>query len=165
MNRVRIALFKDRAAAKPIHERLLQAGIAAEIHDEIWLARLWFVSKHSAGIRVEVPAWLSKKAVHLVLTWDAAEGALRAAMHCPECNSLRVDYPQFTRKSLFTNVALGLVAALGLVDKEYYCEDCHHTWPMPRATPRGARGHLAPNYFIEGLPQKQLCVTIGKSAA
>jgi hypothetical protein len=162
MNRVRIALFKDWTAAKPIHERLLQAGIAAELHDEIWLARLWFVSKLSAGIRVEVPSRLSKRAVQLVLTWDAAEGALRDAIHCPECNSLRVDYPQFTRKSLVTNVALGLIAALGLVDKEYYCEDCHHTWPMPPATPRDARGHLAPNYFIEGLPQKQPRVTIGK---
>ena len=148
MNRVRIALFKDRAAAKPIHERLLQANIAAEIHDEIWLARLWFVSKLSAGIRVEVPACRSKRAVQLVLTWDAAEGALRAAIHCPECNSLRVDYPQFTRKSLVTNLAIGLIAALGLVDKGYYCEDCHHTWPIPRATPRRAREHLAPNYFI-----------------
>jgi hypothetical protein len=100
-----------------------------------------------------------------MLTWDAAEGALRAAIHCPECNSLRVDYPQFTRKSLVTNVALGLIAALGLVDKEYYCEDCHHTWPMPRATPGAARGHLAPNYFIEDLPQKQLRATNGKGAA
>jgi hypothetical protein len=165
MNRVRIALFKDRAAAQPIHERLLRAGIAAEIHDEIWLARLWFVSKLSAGIRVEAPVCLSKRADHLVHTWDAAEGALRGAIHCPECNSLRVDYPQFTRKSLVTNLALGLIAALGLVDKEYYCEDCHHTWPMPRATPRRARGHLAPNYFIEGLPQHPLGLIIGKSGA
>ncbi|HWX20706.1 MAG TPA: c-type cytochrome [Candidatus Binatia bacterium] len=153
MNRIRVALFNDRAAAEPIRQHLLRAGIPAELHDELGLASLWFVSKSSAGVRVEVPARLSEMARQLLLAREAAEGALRAAIRCPECGSLRVDYPQFTRKSLFTNLAIGLIARLGLVEKDYYCEDCHYAWPKQHSRPLRARAHLAPNYFIEDFPR------------
>src|SRR5216684_9327815 len=165
INRVRVAIFANRAAAEPIRQHLMQAGIPAEIHDELWLARLWFVSKRSAGVRVEVPARLSERASQLLLAWEAGEGALRAAIRCPECNSLQVDYPQFTPKSFFTNVALGLVAELGLVEKDYYCESCHYAWPKQRVKPQRNRGHLAPNYFIEGFPQSELRRGAGKHIA
>jgi hypothetical protein len=160
MNRDRVALFNDRAAAEPIRQRLLLAGIPAEIHDELGMARLWFVSKRSIGVRVEVPVRLSETAQQLLLTWEAAEGALHAAIRCPECRSLRVDYPQFTQKFFFPNLAIGLLAALGLVEKDYYCEACHYMWPKPSATPGRARVHLAPNQLIEGVPQTELLVTV-----
>src|ERR1039457_6724780 len=92
MNRARVALFNDRAAAEPIRRRLLQAGIPAEIHEQLGLARLWFVSKRSAGVGVEVPGRLAETAHQLLRTWDNAEGALSGAIRCPECKSMRVDY-------------------------------------------------------------------------
>jgi mono/diheme cytochrome c family protein len=141
MNRVCVALFNNRAAAEPIRQRLLQAGIPAEVHEELGLARLWFVSKHSAGVGVEVPGWLAETAHQLLLTWDSAVGALGGAIRCPECKSLRVDYPQVTRKSISTNLVIGLLAGLGLVEKDYYCEDCHCMWPKLRATPSPNRCH------------------------
>ena len=49
---------------------------------------------------------------------------------------MRVDFPQFTEKSFITNLAIGLVAGLGLVEKDYYCEHCHCMWPKPAATLR-----------------------------
>jgi hypothetical protein len=58
MNKVRVATFINRAKAEPILIRLLQAGIPAEIHDGLRLARLWFVSKRSvdAGYVVNGPS-------------------------------------------------------------------------------------------------------------
>src|SRR5437867_11806898 len=103
MNRIPIAMFSDRAKAEPLQKRLGDAGVRAEIHDELRLEKLWFVSKSAAGVRLEVPAGQFERAYQLLLDWDAAEGALRDAIRCPECESLRVDYPQFTRKSLLTN--------------------------------------------------------------
>jgi len=131
---VRVALFDDRAAAGPIRQRLSHSGIPAEIQDEPGLARLWFVSKLSAGVRVEVPARLSEMAQELLLAWDN-DDALSAAIRCPECKSLQVDYPQITRKSFTTNLLIGLLTGLGLVEKDYYCEHCHCMWPKPGATP------------------------------
>jgi hypothetical protein len=65
-----------------------------------------------------------------------------------------VDYPQFTRKSLLTNVAMGLIAELRLVEREYYCEDCHFTWPKEGNKRSAERPHIAPYYFIEGIAQR-----------
>src|SRR5436189_2592098 len=153
MNRIPISLFCDSAGAEPIQRRLAQAGIAAEIHDELRLEKLWFVSKPDCGTRLEVPADQFERAEQMLVAWDAAEDALHDAIHCPECKSLRVDYPQFTRKSLLTNVAMGVAANVGLVEKEYYCEDCHFTWPKEGSKPRRDRPHMAPYYFIDGVEQ------------
>src|SRR4051812_2299857 len=120
MNRIAVAIFPNRAAAEPLQHRLVESGVQAEVHDELRLEKLWFVSKPQAGARLEVPAPQYERAHQLLLSWDAAEGALRRAIRCPECKSLRVDYPQFTRKSLLPNVVMGLSAAVGLVEKEYY---------------------------------------------
>ena len=132
MNRIRIALFTDRAAAEPIQRRLVLAGFPAEIHDTPWRARLWFVSAHAGGARIEVPLALAETAVELLLSWDAEEGILQSAITCPECNSLAVDFPQCTHNFFFPNLVIGPIAALGLVEEEYYCEVCHHMWPRPR---------------------------------
>jgi hypothetical protein len=153
MNRTPIALFNDRTKAEPIQRRLADAGIPAEIHDELRLEKLWFASKHACGIRLEVPADQFERAEDMLVNWDTKEGALRDAIHCPECKSLRVDYPQFTRKSLLTNLAMGIAANVGLMEKEYYCEDCHFTWPKEGTRPRRNRPNMAPYYFIEGVDQ------------
>jgi hypothetical protein len=150
MSRIRVALFIDEAGAEPVRRRLVRAGIPAEIHYEPSVARLWFVSKLGGGIRLEVPANHSERSSRLLLEWDAVNGLLHNAIRCPECRSLRVDFPQFTDKSLFTNLVMGLIAVLRLVEREYYCEDCHCMWPKPSTKLGHARRNMAPNYFIEG---------------
>jgi len=156
MNRIPIATFNHRAKAEPLAQRLVAAGVPAEIHDELRLEKLWFVSKPAAGVRIEVPAHQFERACQLLLSWDVAEGALREATRCPECKSLHVDYPQFTRKFLIPNLALGLLAAMHAVEKEYYCQDCHYTWPKEGAKRSALRPHSAPYYFIEGIEQTGL---------
>lgn len=151
MNRIPVALFQSRAQAEPVQQRLAQAGVAAEIHEELWLQKLWFVSKQSAGVRLEVAAEHFGRAEALLHSWDTPAGALAEAVRCPECKSLLVDYPQFARHSIITNIGLGLAAEVGLVEKDYYCEHCHYTWPKEDSRPARIRTHLAPYYFIEGI--------------
>ncbi|HSU54074.1 MAG TPA: hypothetical protein VLT36_08465, partial [Candidatus Dormibacteraeota bacterium] len=103
--------------------------------------------------RLEVPAEQFERAENLLLQWDSTEGACSEAIRCPECRSLRIQYPQFTRKSLMTNFFLGMAAELHLIDREFYCEDCHFTWPREGTRPSRARPHSAPYYFIEGVPR------------
>jgi hypothetical protein len=153
MNRVAIATFPNRAQAEPAQRRLAQAGIPCEIHDELRLEKLWFVGKPAAGVRLEVPAEEFERAYSQLQEWDTTEGALRDAIRCPECKSFRVDYPQFTRKSFLPNLVMGLGAAVGVVEKEYYCEDCHYTWPKEGTRASLLRPHMAPYYFIEGVEQ------------
>ena len=121
-NNITLATFNQAVAAQPLVARLWEAGIRAEIHDESKLERLWFVRKPLAGVRIEVHADDFEKAARMVREWDAADHALHDAVCCPECGSSRVEYPQFTRKFVTPNL-VGLLAAVGLVEKEFYCQD------------------------------------------
>ena len=156
MNRMPVALFSNRAKAEPVQKRLVESGVQAEIHDELRLEKLWFVSKPSTGVRIETPADQYERVCQLLYDWDAADGALRDAIRCPECKSPRVDYPQFTRKFLIPNLALGLFAALGAMEKQFYCQDCHFTWPKEGTKQSKLRPNMGPYYFIEGVEQTTL---------
>ena len=153
MNRTTVAIFGTRSKAEPLQQRLVQAGIPAEIHDELHLQKLWFISKDRTGARLEVPSDQFERAYQLLLDWDAAEGLLRDAVRCPECKSLRVQYPQFTRKSLIPNLVVGTLAAIGQIEKQYYCDDCHYTWPKQGTKPSALRPNMSPYYFIDGVEQ------------
>jgi len=156
MNGVPIVLFNDRAKAQPIRQRLIESGINAEFNDSPTLPKMWFVSRRTAGVRLEVPEEQFATAEQLLLDWHESEGALRDAIRCPECGSLRVEYPQYAKTSLLTNLALGLVASIGFVEKNYYCEDCHFTWPKQGIRKRRDRSHLAPFYFMDGIERTNM---------
>jgi hypothetical protein len=153
MSRTAVVLCSRRMAAESVKERLATAGVHAELQEHFGLQRLWFVARKSAGTRVEVDGPDLERACHLLQQWGADPSALPGVIRCPECRSLRVAYPQFASHSVLTNLALGIVAELGLVEKDYYCEDCHYTWPREGQRPRRQRSHLGPYYFIEGIDQ------------
>ncbi len=150
MNAITVATFNQRAEAEPLKQRFAAANIAAEIHDESTMERLWFVREPLASIRLKVPSDKYEESRQLLGAWDA-NGALRHAVRCPECGSSRIEYPQFTRKFFLPNI-LGLLSALGILQKKFYCDDCQFTWLKAGHKISPARPHLAPYYFIEGIP-------------
>lgn len=153
MSWMAVALFNNRENAEAGGRLLAGEGFNPRVRGEGWLQVFWFVSKRAAGVWLEVPADQLERAKQRLLDLNGDLGVLRKAVRCPECGSLRVDYPQFARHSLLTNLALGVAAEVGLVEKEFYCEKCHYTWPKDGHKPRRNRPHLAPYYFIEGIEQ------------
>lgn len=128
MNMVTVATFNEPEQAAPLKTRLELAGIPAQIHDERNLQKYWFMSEPLAGIRLRVDRSDYETTIQLLESWDLADAALSQAVHCPECRSSRVEYPQFTRK--FISPALyALFCKVGLFEKKFYCEECHYTWP------------------------------------
>jgi hypothetical protein len=89
------------------------------------LTKLWLASRKVRLTLLEVPAAESERACQLLHDWDVAEGVLFDAIRCPECKSLRILYPQFTRKFFLPNLAMGMAASIGLVEKTYYWEHFH----------------------------------------
>jgi hypothetical protein len=153
MEKIAIALFPDREKAEQLSQRLTEAGLKPEIHKhELLLEKLWHVHK-SHPVRVEVPSNQFELAEELVCHWDA-QGGLADAIHCPECGSLRVQYPQFAHKAVIPNILVGVLATFG-AEKDFYCEDCHYTWPKEGSKISPSRPHGAPYYFIEGVPQRK----------
>lgn len=154
MNGVTVATFNSVEHAEPLRERLEKAGIHAEIQHDV-MERLWFVAKPLANVRVKVEPHDYEKAKNLLSVWDTESGVLREAVRCPECGSSRVEYPQKTRKFFLPNLVGMLTTGLGMVDKEFYCQDCQFTWPRSGTRPSHKRPHQAPYYFIEGVVQTE----------
>jgi hypothetical protein len=149
MNWFRVALFMDQSEAEQVRQLLARSGIRAELHHDPAVARLWFISDRESGFRLEVPAGDSESAARLLDSWDAETGCLHSAIRCPECGSLRIDYPQFTEKSILTNLIMGLATELRILERDFYCEACHCMWIKPSPKPPRHRLHMAPNYFLE----------------
>ena len=146
MKRIRVALFAERCKAEGLRRHLEQSSIPAIVRGEGGWVKLWFLTERQSGVRVEVSATAAER------VWDLLvdkERWLADAICCPECGSFRIDYPQFTEKSLLTNLAMGLISEVGFLEKQYYCEDCHCMWSKPRGKSSRARAHQAPDYFLE----------------
>jgi hypothetical protein len=58
---------------------------------------------------------------------------LTKALHCPACGSLRVNYPQMTRRFILPTILLHLGIIFRVIEHECYCEHCHHMWNLPGA--------------------------------
>jgi len=133
MDPVTVLTFNEPEQAQPARQKLAQAGVSAEIYDERKLQKVWLVREPLAGIRLRVDRKDYERAQELLRGW-ADTGALRDAIHCIECGSSRVEYPQFTRKFVLPGFG-ALLCLVGLMEREFYCEDCHYTWPTKVKVP------------------------------
>ena len=129
MNMVTEATFNKPEEAEPLKKRLEAAGIRADIQDERKLQKYWFMSDTLAGVHLRVDRSQYENASQLLREWDASDGVLKNAVHCPACSSSRVEYPQFTRKFVSPGF-YAVLCALHVFERKFYCEDCHFTWPV-----------------------------------
>lgn len=137
MKTLSVATFNDRAPAEALCEQFAQAGVNAVLHDESKLERFWFMSEPLAAIHVEVPQPDYLKARRLMDEWEKANALMmKSAVRCPECHSSCVMFPQSTRKFLTPALCQTVLTVLHIAPREYYCLDCHFTWPkVPRIEP------------------------------
>ncbi len=124
---VTIATFNEPAKAQHLKERLQTAGLKADIHNEGHLQSVAFMSKPQANAKVQVDEKDFEAAQQLLVEWETSDPELVAALHCPQCGSSRIEYPQLTRKFLTPAIA-SILFALKIFPKEFYCQQCHYTW-------------------------------------
>ena len=124
---VTIATFNEPAKAKRLKERFQQAGLKADVHNEGHLQAVAFMSKPQANVKVQVEDEDFERAQSLMVEWEATDPDIGSAIHCPQCGSSRIEYPQLTRKAI-TPAMASVLFALKIFPKEFYCEDCHYTW-------------------------------------
>lgn len=124
-----VATFNDAAPAEALKDKLLEAGLHAEVLDESGTqALMGLTTQPRAHMRVRVRKAEFEQAEALLKEWDAKEGVMREAVRCPSCGSSRVEYPQFSRKAAYSAV-VSVLAAVHIVPREYYCQNCQFTWP------------------------------------
>jgi len=131
---ITVATFNDRKPAEVLEDRLENAGVHVEIFDESSLQEsVFFAKKPLAHIRVRIDKQEIGAVEKLLKEWHAADGVMQEAVHCPECGSSRIEYPQFTRKFWLPSI-WAFFCRMGLFEAEFYCEDCHYTWPPQEPT-------------------------------
>ena len=96
------------------------------MNNEANLQTFAFMSKPQANVKVKVEEQDFERAQALLVRWEAADPEI-GAMHCPQCDSPRIEYPQLTRKFL-TPALAGILFALKIFPKEFYCQNCQFTW-------------------------------------
>ncbi len=125
---VTIATFNETAKAKGLKDRLQEAGIRADVHNEGHLQQVAFMSKPQANNKVQVEDGDFERAQLLMVEWESTDPDIaNALIRCPQCRSSRIEYPQLTRKFL-TPALASVLFTLRIFPKEFYCEDCHYTW-------------------------------------
>ncbi|MBA3652043.1 MAG: DUF2007 domain-containing protein, partial [Chthoniobacterales bacterium] len=131
---VTIATYNEPAKAKRLKEKLQAAGVKADLHNEANLQTFAFMSKPQANAKVMVGEEDFPRAQGLLVEWEAADPDI-GAIRCPQCNSPRIEYPQLSRKFL-TPALAGILFALKIFPKEFYCQDCQFTWTNELERPR-----------------------------
>ncbi|MDQ6624250.1 MAG: DUF2007 domain-containing protein [Verrucomicrobiota bacterium] len=124
---VTIATFNEPAKAKHLKQRLQEAGVKADIHNEAQLQKV-MLSDARANAKVLVEEKDFPAAQQLMVEWEATDPTIGSALRCPQCNSPRVQYPQLARSFPFVPGMAAILFALGIFQKEFYCQDCHYTW-------------------------------------
>lgn len=124
---VTIATFNEAVKAKHLKDRLQQAGLKADVHNEGQMQHVAFGGTPQANAKVMVDEQDFEAAHKLMVEWESTDPDVGAAVRCPQCQSPRIEYPQMTRRFHVPWIA-NLLFALKIIEKEFYCRDCQFTW-------------------------------------
>jgi hypothetical protein len=127
---VDVAVFENLEEANTLVELLQQRKFEARAYDDKLLRYVLFLRPPRITYRVRVRESEFKIVANILEKEQPA--ILEEAFHCPMCGSLRINYPQMTRKFFLPTVLLHLGIIFRFINHEAYCEHCHHTWNLPK---------------------------------
>jgi hypothetical protein len=144
---VTIATFNEPTKARQLKRRLHDAGLKADVHNEAPLQQVAFMARPQANAKVMVDDNDFERAQGLMVEWEAIDPDIAAALiRCPQCGSSNIEYPQMTRKFI-TPALVGVLWAMKIIPKEFYCQDCHFSWSNEEERTLGRLWHR----FFPGL--------------
>ncbi len=125
-----VAIFENASDGQMLETTLKDRGFETRTYNDKLLQRVLFLCPPHATIRVQVRGNDFKKATCFLDPEPATSVLLRRAIRCPSCGSLRVQYPQMTRRFLLPTLFLHLAIIFRVIVHEAYCENCHWLWSL-----------------------------------
>lgn len=124
-----VAVFENLDTAQAMETFLRNSAFETRTYDDKLFRYFLFLRPPRVTYRVQVGKTQHGDAVKLL---DAQPPAvLTKAIHCPACGSVRVNYPQMTRRFVLPTILLHLGIIFRVIEHECYCENCHHMWNLP----------------------------------
>ncbi len=124
-----VAVFESLDASKVLEAFLKDKGLEARTYDDKLFRYFLFLRPPCVTYRVQVREKYFEGVTELLRS--KAPEVLDQALHCPACGSLRINYPQMTRKFILPTVLLHLGIIIRAIEHECYCEQCHEMWILP----------------------------------
>jgi hypothetical protein len=140
---VNVGVYEDLNDGRVLENFLRERGLDARTYNDKLLQLFLFLCPPRVTFRVQVRQDHFGKATRALD--ETQPGILEKAIHCPSCGSLRINYPQMTRKFFLPTVLLHLGIIFRVIGHECYCENCHFTWNFPRDVPH--KVHAARPFF------------------
>jgi hypothetical protein len=140
-----VAVFEDLNTSRTVETLLTSQGLQARTYDDKFFRRFLFLRPPRKTFRLQVHPDDFNRAQDLLHV--GPKDHLRDAIHCPDCDSPRVSYPQMTRKFILPTILLHAGILLRLLDHQCYCEECHCMWSLP-----GEATGLAPKVIRDPWP-------------
>jgi hypothetical protein len=137
-----VAIFENAGDGQMLEMDLKNKGFETRTYIDKLLQTFLFLCPPHATIRVEVRANDFNNVTYLLDHEPATSVLLQRAIRCPSCGSLRVQYPQMTRRFLLPTLLLHLGIIFRVIAHQAYCESCHWLWSFPKtrvSTPAKAR--------------------------
>lgn len=129
---VNLAVFESQSDAQKLEQFLQARRFEARTYNDRWLQLFLFLCPPQATYRTQVRLDDLHPAQDLLDTDPAAAPLTQRAFHCPSCESLRVQYPQMTRRFLTPTILLNLGIIFRIIEHEAYCEHCQQIWHLPK---------------------------------
>jgi hypothetical protein len=130
---VNVAVFESLSEGQVLETFLRAHEIEARTYNDKLLQLFLFLCPPRVTFRVQVRQDHFRKATRALD--DSLPPILEKAIHCPSCGSLRINYPQMTRKFFLPTVLLHLGIIFRVIGHECYCENCHLTWNLAQDGP------------------------------
>src|SRR5436190_661895 len=131
MHTVTVATFNEAPPAERLRDWLERAGVPTKVRDQRVLQRLWFLAKPYSAFHLDVEKDHFVQANTLLSEWQESKRALADAIRCPQCGSLRIDYPHMTRKFILPTLVAHLLTFFRVTRHKFYCMECQHTFRQP----------------------------------
>lgn len=123
-------MFEDFNDGKVLEAFLRERGFEAKTYDDKLFRYFLFLRPPRVTYRVQVRS--NDLLCAMEVLKSSGPKVLEHAFHCPACGSLRVNYPQMTRKFFLPTVLLHLGIIFRVIEHQCYCEHCHEMWNLPK---------------------------------
>jgi hypothetical protein len=131
MQSTMFAAFEKKQDAENLLHYLESCGVQSAVADLTVAQPENAIPAEFAKYQVMVAAGEEKSALEAAHRTEDGVRLIAPAVHCPECGSLDIIYPNYPRNFLIP-FFLRLLAKSHLVDGKYCCLACQYEWTPPQ---------------------------------